>query len=597
MRKNLVLKWMILLTGIVVVISLFAASYFKQQGETFNNKSVVYRSELGDMFSMINLSSDEVETMFSKELSEILTWNDTYQIFDKLGYYNVIPDRTSQVVGEQIPRDQFAEIYTKFLNQVGVEVTENSFIYFGHVPNESSILTENGNYDTSLTKEFFTYGETYKALCDGNKILFISDVSVTAYNNSPVPDDTSQSVASENTEISTVKLPSTINVVLTNDNHQEPMRDSFQIKVSSPCSVTCGKKKQTFDNSKTFSVKNLATFFENENAVMIIPEKEQSIQIKEADTGNWSAPYRGILFIYKKDDKYWLVNQVSLEKYLYGVVPGEMPERFHLEALKAQAVCARTYACNMISSDAYKDYYADVDDSVNCQVYNKNGENEKAKQAVDETAGVVLLAADDSISSFNDLNLAQIYYFSTSCGFTTGLEAWGDQSLNYLTSVTTLKTPVNVNDWDWFLKQTNIEAYDSGSNYFRWTAEVTLPEGWTLAINQREKSGVVTKITYKSKDGNRTVSTENDIRRDLGYYVTKMTDKEGKEIDNMNMLPSAWFTIERTNVSNKYILYGGGYGHGIGMSQYGAHGMAKNNMDYTYILEYYFSGAILKKLV
>lgn len=393
------------------------------------------------------------------------------------------------------------------------------------------------------------------------------------------------------TEAETVVLPNMVRVVLTNDNGKEPMRAGFQIKSSTAVTVAAGETIQTYGANTVFSKEMLAGLFSQSDCISITPSENQSLYLLEAESGSWSAPYRGVFYIYHKEGTYWIVNEVPLEEYLLGVVPGEMPERFSIEALKAQAVCARTYVCNMIGKEMYAEYHADVDDSVECQVYNKHGENEKATKAVWDTTGVVLLEQQEKKKDFVNLLLADIYYFSTSCGFTTGLEVWGEESLPYLTSVTTLKEAETISDWDTYLKRTDVVAYDSGSNYFRWTANIVLPEGHSLSINKRESSGAVTQISIKGKsqDDTMIVTTENEVRKILGSYVTGLLDSN-KEVIPMDQLPSAWFVIQQGNSANEYILYGGGYGHGIGMSQYGAHGMAEVGMSYEDILTYYFPG-------
>lgn len=398
------------------------------------------------------------------------------------------------------------------------------------------------------------------------------------------------------TKEESIVLPNMVRVVLTNDNGRTPLRDGFQIKSSTAVTVTAGETVQNYGANTVFSKEMLAGLLRQSDCIRIVPNENQSLYLLESESGSWSAPYRGVFYIYQKDDKYWIVNELPLEEYLLGVVPGEMPERFSIEALKAQAVCARTYVCNMIEKNTYEEYHADVDDSVECQVYNKHGENEKATKAVLDTAGVVLLEQKEAHDHVVYFCLADIYYFSTSCGFTTGLEVWGEETLPYLTSVSTLKSPEVISDWDTYLKRTDVEAYDSGSNYFRWTATVRLPEGYSLSIDKREASGAVTQISIKSKNPNDTtiITTENEVRTILGSYTTSLLDLN-KDAISMDQLPSAWFTIEKGQSATEYILSGGGYGHGIGMSQYGAHGMAEDGMNYKNILTYYFPGTKISK--
>ena len=374
---------------------------------------------------------------------------------------------------------------------------------------------------------------------------------------------------------------------MTNDNKKEPYRKTFEIVCKSACTVQAGDQKKKYQSNKTYTEKNIKDLFcDGVTSVTLTPEKNKTLYLKNADSGKWSDSHRGTITIYKNKSGYWLVNTVSLEEYLYGVVPGEMPQSFQLEALKAQAVCARTFACNSVNDKKYSGFHADVEDSVNSQVYNKNGENKKTTQAVNDTKGKVLGTAKGEYAS--------IYYYSTSCGFTAGLEAWGEkEGKDYLKSVSTLEKKTSVKDWDKFLKQTDVKAYDSHSRYFRWKAEITLPKDYSLKLVKREKSGVVTDISYVKNKKERHVKTENKIRQDLGKYLVKLTDANGKTDTSANMLPSAFFTVEKGGKDGTYILYGGGYGHGIGMSQYGADGMASKGMKYDKILEHYFPGTSL----
>lgn len=596
MRYTYLLKWCVLAVG--VFLGLFLIVFQVQNPEqAYANKNFVYWEEVSSMFSVVDITEEEIDMLFQKESDSIVTWDDVYKIYDTLGYSQIVEKRGAHPVLEAVPREHFVELYRNFLQINNLETEDCSFVYLGMVPDEDKIITNTGNFETALEDNFFTYGEKYTGICIGNQLLLIRQISVSAdaVKTNGLSGSQGETVANiENPEI--LHIPSTINVVLTNDNGQEAYRDTFQIKISSGCSVSCGTKKETFEINKVFTEKNLRNMFEISDVVMIIPEVNQTIYLKEADSGQWSAAYRGIFYIYKNKDMYYLVNQLPIEEYLYGVVPGEMPERFHIEALKAQAVCARTYAYNMILSDAYKEFHADVDDSVNCQVYNKNGENEKATQAVNDTAQMVLLESYNGEDSFEELKLAEAYYFSTSCGFTSGLEAWGNEARPYLQSVTTLKQPCQIKDWSSFLKNYSYEAYDSGSNVFRWQAELSLPEGCQISIDERQKSGVVTKVRFKTGAKTWTVETEYAVRKELSAFVTKMTDAEGQILTSMGLLPSAWFVIERGKGSNVYLLYGGGYGHGIGMCQYGANGMGKDGYRFTDILEYYYTGIIIKNL-
>ena len=95
-----------------------------------------------------------------------------------------------------------------------------------------------------------------------------------------------------------------------------------------------------------------------------------------------------------------MVNDLFLEDYLTKVVPSEMPPSYEKEALKAQAVCARTYAYRQIQGNTYSQYGAHVDDSTNFQVYNNTSANDKSTQTVKETYGKMLFYEDKPLRPF-----------------------------------------------------------------------------------------------------------------------------------------------------------------------------------------------------
>lgn len=125
--------------------------------------------------------------------------------------------------------------------------------------------------------------------------------------------------------------------------------------------------------------------------------------------------YRGKIELFQTAEGVVIVNELSMEQYLYGVVPSEMPASYEPEALKVQAVCARSYAYKQTQGFGYPEYQAHIDDSTAFQVYGNSGEQASTNRAVDETRGQKLWYQDQVITA---------YYFSTSCGKTTTAEAW-----------------------------------------------------------------------------------------------------------------------------------------------------------------------------
>ena len=113
-----------------------------------------------------------------------------------------------------------------------------------------------------------------------------------------------------------------------------------------------------------------------------------------------------------------VINEIPFEEYLYGVVPSEMPASYEMEALKCQAVCARSYAYHQMQEMAYSQYQAQVDDSTAFQVYGNSEIQPSVIQAVDETAGQKL---------WYQGQVAAAYYYSTSCGMSYRYDCLGRQ--------------------------------------------------------------------------------------------------------------------------------------------------------------------------
>lgn len=256
------------------------------------------------------------------------------------------------------------------------------------------------------------------------------------------------------------------------------------------------------------------------------------------------------------------VESIPLEKYVIGVVAGEMPASFDVEALKAQAVASRTYA--LYKKENTKNDY-DVDDGTQNQVYldesqlkekwqdNYDEYFEKITEVVNETSGEVVLY---------DNTLIDALFFSTSNGYTENSEDVFQSKVPYLQSVKS--------GWD-----------EEESPVFSSTKEVSKTEflfNLNLATSDDVEIGEITKTNtgrVKTITINNQVFQSNTIRNAFGLRSTS-------------------FTIDVTD--DKVIFNVNGYGHGVGMSQYGANGMAKEGYDYKEILNYYYQNCEIKKI-
>ena len=152
------------------------------------------------------------------------------------------------------------------------------------------------------------------------------------------------------------------------------------------------------------------------SSVKLLPENpENRLKVLSLTRGQGNPAYRGSLTVYEDENGLRMVNELPLEQYLCAVVPSEMPSSYPKEALKAQAVCARTYAVVQMQAQKRKDLGAQVDDSVSFQVYGNSQEAESSNEAVKATEGKILLNQGMPITA---------YYFSTSHGKTSTDEVW-----------------------------------------------------------------------------------------------------------------------------------------------------------------------------
>lgn len=258
-----------------------------------------------------------------------------------------------------------------------------------------------------------------------------------------------------------------------------------------------------------------------------------------------------------------IIEEIPLEQYIMGVLSGEMPVNFELEALKAQAVAARSYVLKKKEKTAQETY--DVVDTVSNQVYLNDQElkekwgktyNEKInkiKRAVLETEGEYLTYNGQVIEAF---------FFSTSVGATENSGEVFQQQLPYLVSVES--------NWD-----------ATVSPVFQVSYNISLADFYTK-LNLPYQKVVTIQITKTTSTGR------------VKELVINNKTFTGSQIYQTLNLKSTYFTITQTG-TNIHIETKG-YGHGVGMSQYGALGMAKEGYHYDQILKHYYQGTEIKKI-
>jgi len=292
-----------------------------------------------------------------------------------------------------------------------------------------------------------------------------------------------------------------------------------------------------------------------------------------------------------------LINHVNVEEYLYGVTAAEMPVHWPLEGLKSQAVIARTFALYLKQMlRPHRKFGYDLCDTDHCQVYTGVAvESPKARKAVDETRGRYL--------TYNGRPAHTV--FASNCGghSLSGREVgWGDVA--YWTSgfdgPKDMQQPVSPAELRTWLKS-EPPIYCNAPNYvwapeIRWARLLPAAEferrvrrrkdiGRLVSVTplRRGRSGHVTSVRIRGSKGDLLITKEHQIRRLLG----------------VGALRSALFVVETTYRDGKpavFTLYGGGWGHGVGLCQSGAAGRAEVGFSYNEILAHYFQGTRLDRL-
>lgn len=397
---------------------------------------------------------------------------------------------------------------------------------------------------------------------------------------------------------------------------------------------------------------NSAWFTECAHIVLSPAEDGGKISLLSVNRSHGTPAYRGSMEIRKTGQGFVVINELSVEEYLYGVVPSEMPVSYPMEALKAQAICARTYVYAHLESPGYGEYGAHVDDSTGYQVYNNTAEKEEAIQAVQETKGEVVRLNGE---------LVDTYYYSTSCGFGADERVWNpgeEKKVSYLTAVSISETAMQqdqnseeIPGTEYFTAQDMCRGdyfheflhnppetdFERQEPWYRWSitmesldteslrkvlkerqeaepdrilveknGDKTEPVGsnaedageWEdigritdIRIGKRGDGGIAESLVIKGEKKTVTVLSQYNIRAVLCAGGVTAVRQDGSKVELKMLLPSAFFEIESVKEGENmigYKLYGGGYGHGAGMSQNAARHMAEKGYTTADILLFFY---------
>lgn len=439
-----------------------------------------------------------------------------------------------------------------------------------------------------------------------------------------------------------------IRVLIHTTGYKDIYHSKVELGATSDYVVRVGESETRYGADETLTLEpgdKMLSF----GRVIIEPVSEEGkIKLLSVERSTGNPKYRGRIEITQEDQGLLIVNELPLEEYLYAVIPSEMPTYYGLEPLKVQAVCARSYAYRHLLANSLSEYGAHVDDSVAFQVYNNIEENEESILAVKETYGKVVEYEGEVITA---------YYFSTSCGHTTDVEyVWPNgkeypflkgrllavekESENVISNQ---KNAIyndlsNEDNFRSFILDKEYDTYDSGFGWYRWNVTInaddikknideklakrykanpdliktlvdkkptdkdavyesipvkTIGDIVDISVAKRGTGGIVYELIIEGTEKTIKVMTEYNIRTLLAPVNATVYRLEEKGIDNLTILPSAFFFIEQKKENGKLVsitLTGGGYGHGVGLSQNGVKSLSDAGKNYEEILSYFYKG-------
>ncbi len=420
-----------------------------------------------------------------------------------------------------------------------------------------------------------------------------------------------------------------IRVLIKTSGYKDILHDSVTVSSKSPFYVVYYEQNEKGDLSEKRDLYNAgdSLTFNNDNGILkrgririVAQDENGKIMINSVSRNGSNPEYRGNIELALNEGRIVVINELSLEQYLYAVVPSEMPSSYGVEALKVQAVCARSYAVSHMNNGKLSSYGAQVDDSTDYQVYNSTPENENSISAVKATYGQVLKCGDE---------IANTYFFATSCGTTTDSTVWGGAELPYIKGRILCKEEDNtdLSDNDNFNKfiKADYSTFDSGNPWYRWNISMTekelsdsingnieriysmypdyvltnTSEGYVsekistvgnvtdMYVEKRGVGGTIEELVIKGTKADVKIIKQSAIRNLINPNGVAINKNDGNSVDSFNALPSAFFTVEKNGGS--FIIYGGGYGHGAGMSQTAVKGMIEAGMNYEEILKFFYT--------
>ncbi len=429
-----------------------------------------------------------------------------------------------------------------------------------------------------------------------------------------------------------------IRVLIKTKDYKSSYHEKVTLTSDKPFNIFYNGKKKSYKANEEVTLKPDSGILKEGRIRIVSSSDSGKIQIQNLERTCGNPKYRGTIELTSSDEGILIVNELSIEEYLYAVIPSEMPTSFGLDALKVQAICARSYAYNQLSANLYSSYGANVDDSTNSQVYNNVEENESSILAVKDTYGNVLAYNDETITA---------YYFSTSCGYTSdasdvwlnmentpdyllgGLQEEGadkvDSENMQLSNEESFEKFITNNDrnsyekdYSWYRWKTTISlenlkksidkvlesrynadeelilTYDEEKNSYSSIPIKTIGDVESFWVSKRGISGIVKEMVIQGSKATIKVKSEYNIRLLFAPLYDEIIRQDNSVSSNFQILPSAYFITRRDKETKSVTIIGGGYGHGVGMSQNGVKAMLDLGKSYEEVLKHYYPGVEFK---
>jgi len=380
---------------------------------------------------------------------------------------------------------------------------------------------------------------------------------------------------------------------------------------------------QSLDSSNGFQVRNtggqITISSGNEIVFTFVATVNQSAQVMVTggmiNMGDYT--FRGIIEFQPAGGLVNAVNVISLEEYLFGVLPSEMSPSFHIEALRAQAVAARTFTMYRVGRSTHQGF--DLCDLYHCQVYRGAGaEHEQTNRAVNDTRGLKM---------FHNNVIIFAAYFSSSGGGTDNSENVWVEARPYLRGVFSIdehEPMVWTRTYTWAQINTALQN-TTGANIGTATG---------ISITQVGPTGRPLEMTVHGTTGNRVITREaintffaqagqalpsrnftlagtattTPVIVTDGWSTRQVSLMEARAVDQRNIATNVFsryifdgVTMRRIDTTTNIVsggtgitINGRGWGHGVGMSQRGAEGMARQGFTFREILQHYYTGVEIR---